>query len=569
MKKINWAFMLLFMTTLMACSNDENVMEQESVSTATTTQKKLNGKIPFTVENVQKALPEVLKHYQETKPAVAERFRNYDVKPTHIYYKFIPRDSIQYSVLMEQESVLNLTTDPLEYDRVEKTEDPGENEIPVFYAIVNIEQRLPEVPREKIAELHVTNEDNLEDAEHNYDEIEFKQNLMYQARKLAGHLDDDELAGGFLNIHKDFNEPGKDTAAKGLFPKKWRPWGVVKVEDDYLSDRRNGNKAYHQVANCRVNVLKWGFIPVESGMTNADGYFATGSTYTTHVHYNLKFTDEHKVIVKSGNFFDVANYMSDSHKRRHLDATFQRGTKMQFYALINHAAWDYFNRVVPVYGIYNPGSIEISGHFNDHNSNYWFGFVPFRSEVKIGAKESDGSRKKSDEIYATVIHEMTHKAHYKMDPGVFNSIAGTAAKHKKFLRESWAECVETQATNDRYTSYFTQYALGNYVSSPLQGWATNVIRTWNGERQYATLASMDEYSSLIIDLMDNFNQNNFNNIYPVDRVSGYTLKQIQTALNSSYTVDSFYDKLESLYNNSTEVHLNTFKTNANTIVNSL
>lgn len=172
---------------------------------------------------------------------------------------------------MEQDDVLNLTTHPFEHDRIERTEDPEDKEIPVFYAVVNIEQRLPEVPHEKIAELHFTNEDNLEDAEHNYDEIEFKQNLMYEARKLAGHLDDEELAGGFLNIHEDFNEQGRNTAAKGLLPKKWRPWGVVKVEDDYLSDRRGGNKVYHQVANCRVNVLKWGFIPVESGMTNADG----------------------------------------------------------------------------------------------------------------------------------------------------------------------------------------------------------------------------------------------------------------------------------------------------------
>lgn len=52
MKKINWAFMLLLTTFLFACSNDEEVLEQENQVTNTTTpQKKLNGKIPFTTEN--------------------------------------------------------------------------------------------------------------------------------------------------------------------------------------------------------------------------------------------------------------------------------------------------------------------------------------------------------------------------------------------------------------------------------------------------------------------------------------------------------------------------------------
>lgn len=64
-EKINWAFMLLVLTTtLFACSNDEQVLEQETTNTTSAGQKKLNGKIPFTVENVQNALPHVLKHYE-------------------------------------------------------------------------------------------------------------------------------------------------------------------------------------------------------------------------------------------------------------------------------------------------------------------------------------------------------------------------------------------------------------------------------------------------------------------------------------------------------------------------
>src|SRR5690606_3030444 len=131
MKKLNWICMLvLFISTLFACSNDEQVLEQENTTANSISQKKLNGKIPFTVENVNEELPIVLDYYREYRPEVAERFNNYDVKPTHIYYKFTPSDSLQYATLMEQDNVLSLTSDPFEYNIEERTDDPTDDEIP-------------------------------------------------------------------------------------------------------------------------------------------------------------------------------------------------------------------------------------------------------------------------------------------------------------------------------------------------------------------------------------------------------------------------------------------------------
>ena len=44
MKKLNCFFMLLLMTTLFACSNDEQVLEQENTTANSISQKKLNVK---------------------------------------------------------------------------------------------------------------------------------------------------------------------------------------------------------------------------------------------------------------------------------------------------------------------------------------------------------------------------------------------------------------------------------------------------------------------------------------------------------------------------------------------
>lgn len=548
-------------------SNEE--LNQPSVNNSARVSE---GIIPFTVENVSQALPKVLDYYREHRPEVAERFANYKVEPTHVYYKFTPADSLQYSVLMENDNELQLTSDPFEFTPQERTEDPAENEIPSFYAVVSKEVGIPDVPHEKIALLHFTDEDKLEDAPHNYDEVEFKQNLMYETRKIAGHLDEEELAEGYMNYNEGIDERethnnGGEMSTYGLFGKKWRPSGSVQVEDDYISDRRN-RITFLPVKNCDVNVLKWGWLRVENGGTDANGNFSTGTTYTTHVHYNVKFTDFHKVKIRSGNFFDIANYKSDSHKRRVLDAKFTRNTKMQFYALVNNAAWDYFDRVVSTYQINNPQNIEISAHWEGNDkSNYYFGGIPFRSEVKV-SRRKNGTYRGSDGVYAVVVHEMTHKGHYRMDNGAFGIFGG---KKALFFRESWAKCVERQATNDKYQSLFNQYILGNYIASDLTGnqYSGHIIRTWGGDRQLRTAAEQNEYSEVLIDLMDDYNQSTRSTIYPVDNVSGYTLHQIQSAMNGKRTVDSFFDNLRSMYNNPTENNLQSIQDYANTIVNSL
>lgn len=55
MKKINWALLLFLTTMLFACNADDVTAETETETTTKNTQKRLNGQIPFTVENVQNA----------------------------------------------------------------------------------------------------------------------------------------------------------------------------------------------------------------------------------------------------------------------------------------------------------------------------------------------------------------------------------------------------------------------------------------------------------------------------------------------------------------------------------
>ena len=535
--------MLLLMTTLFACSNDEQALEQGTEkTTSSVAQKNLNGQIPFTVENVQEALANVLAHYDETKPDVANRFRNYNVVPTHVYYKFTPADSLQYSLLMDQEDVLNLTTNPLEHNIVEKTQDPSDDEIPAFYAVVSTEQSLPDVPHEQVAVLHFTNEDNLEDAEHNYDEIEFKQNLMYEARKLAGHLDDQQIAAGYWNIWAD--QPQDGQAAKGLFPKKWRPSGSIRVEEDIVR-RVNPNRNHSEpVKQARVNVLKWGWLQVEKGTTDGNGNFSTGTTYTKHVHYVVKFYHD-KTTVKEGKFYDIASYFSSEHNRAPLNITFLRDGALShyhFFALVHNASYDYYNRCLSQYGLYNPTKLNITALYNGSGSNAGPQWIPFNSAIRISRSGGAGYRG-SDGIYSTTVHELTHAGHRKLDPGMF-SFLHHGNKERLLMKESWADGVETILTDDRYNAMFTANNYGTYRST--NSWnQVAAIRTWNGFKQNQTQAQMNAYTPLVVDLIDNFNQRvelGFGDL-PRDRVTGYNLGEIQSALNTSRTLDEWKNRL--------------------------
>ena len=67
-----------------------------------------------------------------------------------------------------------------------------------------------------------------------------------------------------------------------------------------------------------------------------------------------------------------------------------------------------------------------------------------------------------------------------------------------------------------------------------------------------------EKTPLVIDLNDNRNQNllpNTGGTFPVDRVSGYTIQQMQSALKNSRTLTEWRNKLVNNYFNSTEANI--------------
>jgi hypothetical protein len=121
-------------------------------------------------------------------------------------------------------------------------------------------------------------------------------------------------------------------------------------------------------------------------------------------------------------------------------------------------------------------------------------------------------------------------------------------KQRDLIVESWAEGVETIITNDRYDFI----APGSNLD-------------WNDFRQRLAVGpqnvsgTISNYTPLFIDLNDQVNQNAvFSSLTPrppVDRVSNYTIRQMQTSLETSRTLVQLENRLRDNHNNLTESNL--------------
>ncbi|TRX42236.1 hypothetical protein [Flavobacterium restrictum] len=73
--------------------------------------------------------------------------------------------------------------------------------------------------------------------------------------------------------------------------------------------------------------------------------------------------------------------------------------------------------------------------------------------------------------------------------------------------------------------------------------------------QYQDLNYDNYYTSGGYDMIDDFNQRDFGNDFPIDRVNSYSLKQLQDGLKGARYWNQWKDNLKSKYNNPTEMYL--------------
>ncbi|MUP37839.1 hypothetical protein [Labilibaculum euxinus] len=178
--------------------------------------------------------------------------------------------------------------------------------------------------------------------------------------------------------------------------------------------------------------------------------------------------------------------------------------------------------------------LHIAGKDKSGRSHYFtFNSFIWSAQVAVYSKNTKGEEEDSRDIFGTTIHELAHVAHWGMGYSTGQFVLDALTSDPK-LPESWAVGVEWKVTKDIYGSY----------PEDLQSYTIKSITDNKG------------YTPLVIDLIDDENQKvtHYNNsAYPDDKVSGYTLKQLNDALPGALgSWWSWRTKIKEKYNNSTE-----------------
>jgi hypothetical protein len=255
-----------------------------------------------------------------------------------------------------------------------------------------------------------------------------------------------------------------------------------------------------------------------------------------HVNYRIKW-ERNDFDIRSGNW-GQAYFNGPRYKNKSWDQVIWKSIGVSWvYAHVHRAAYRYWYN--NTYGVKTPpknsvwkrrvkiGVMDENGRAFFQRANRWNTFP----EIKIYRKSADGKERISREIYTTTIHELAHSSHWDIDKGVFR-------RADDIVVESWAVGVANVFATDVYgTDGFN--------------WNNYTFATINGDFEGV-------YSPLVIDLIDNINQrathSNSTN-YPIDRVTGFSLGQIENALKKKETLSEWRDNLKSLYNISTDENI--------------
>ena len=328
----------------------------------------------------------------------------------------------------------------------------------------------------------------------------------------------------------------------------------------YITNRTDGK--YVPLVGAQVLMRQW--FTVRQGITDQNGYFKTSSV-RGKARYILQWERYHYSI-RNGSVFQ-AETRGPKLKKRAWNHNIKGGDD-EYHGMIHTAAHLYYYG--SRFGLTSPPTnatlkrqLKIAAREDNDKSSYvkarriWFG-------ADISLRAWGGA---SELVFGTTIHELAHAAHREVDGAAYNNIVwdaytspcatppllecneslGPTANNNRRLLETWATTVEIAFALDRYKRHFNQ---PNYEYR--KGTTTN-----SGNKQKQIIeADYNHYTSAGYDMIDNFNQREyFGSDYPIDRVSGYTIKQLEDALRGARSWTQWRDNIKSRYNNSTEEYL--------------
>ncbi|WP_375578240.1 hypothetical protein ABWH96_14530 [Marivirga tractuosa] len=447
-----------------------------------------------------------------------------EINTTHLYIRFLPSDTIQ-TIQLEDDSALVLFDHPLLYDievMGQWYHDP-ELEDQAFtwlYTVVPVDYEFPAIEYEVLDELFMMDGEN--DDTQNRMLYDIWDALEYEALKITNNLDE-------------------ESKANGRSASKWNPSGRIQVEE------RTGfgtgvDRGDVPVRYCKVRarkLLKWG----SANTSVTDGRFRISKSFRGEVNYSIEVeTAGHKVTDWKGFSINLNGPKRKGAWNRNipfgnesvawnsttiLNAIYHFRTQASRHRLKLPGVL-VTAKIRPVLRSGRSNALGVARHIPISPT-----FNVLRNDVKIYTRFDNGNRLLTDDLYEVTMHELAHVSHFLKSPT--NAILSIGIEG-----ESWATAVEYYFTLPYYPAQ-----VNGLIDEDRTGIECCGDDSW-------------KYTPYFIDLIDNSNQRNDNNgnlDFADDDVEGYTLEQIQDALDRRTTLSGVATHLRNNYVNSTESRL--------------
>jgi len=522
-----------------SCENENELVEKVDLYNSTDngiTKREFNGdsiilENPYTLSNMRKSLSVI----KEKNPnSIFADLKDFKIETSHLYIKFKPRNE-EDEYLLKSDSTIFLFDYRLDCEYKDDYLDnriPLNDSIPDYYTSVPVNKKLPDVPYEIIEELYIPEQDNYFN---DTSDIE-KYLITYHINNktdLFNHL----IYDAFVNTgnEEEVIEEGSTTSERWFFGSRWRPKGTIRIFDNVNGQKANGTfvRSGELVPLEGAQVLMRQWFTITNGITNANGYFET-SRVRGHARYIIQW-ERYNYSIRSG-WFGQAELRGPKLKKR--DWIYDiHGGRHEYYGTIHRGAHHYYYRNIgalrrPPEKSFWRKQIKIAAYLTNNGTNYnshYAQIIPGQPWPTITLKRYEDA---TDVIIGTTIHELAHSTHARH--AGMNHFIGSEIR----MKETYSETIEWELTGNFYRERFPNYIFENNY-------------------QFRTPTNNSTYTSLMVDLIDNFNQRLvFNNtIFPNDRVNSYTIKQIEDKVMDNKTFFSFKNALFNDYSNPTESNL--------------
>lgn len=356
-------------------------------------------------------------------------------------------------------------------------------------------------------------------------------------------------------VDKSLVISGHETEGSATLAKNdWIPSGRITVYDDIATTV--------PLVGAKVRVRRW--FTTHTAITDEDGEFICDKGFNRPANYSIVWERAYWDI-RDGSF-GQAYY--NGPKRSGSWILRISGGKSQNYASIHRAAHRFF--YTDDHTLLKPSFIrrKISYHHRSGKADgrYWLdmggGYFP---DIQIfGYDSNDGQALTPSYIFSTTAHELGHAAHWCNS--CWNYIDAGLTGDLNFI-ESWAECIAYILTNKEYeqlnvidklhipytaTVNSTTYTGYNYNSFNMQGWYMPDDKD----------SDQAIYTSIFIDLIDDFNQITYVAYYPStlslirqqrlpDDKLHYSIDLIENIVYNSASFNGVKNSLTALWNPNT------------------